>query len=206
MLEKGEYHFYVGTSVRDTVEDNFVMVLEEDVVTEQLSSKVAPSMLDKRMLSDGTYETLPSGEPVDTDANALGRMSIEQMDGFAPSAVPHAGGHCWRTDGTTRFFGEVAEGICSMEEFMAQLSDKQLCDLLGGQPNLGVANTFGFGNLPEFGVPSIMTADGPAGLRIKPECGCLYDSFPLCDNAGMYLESGNCGKGRCSRRCRGKGK
>lgn len=85
VLEKGEYHFYVGTSVRDTVEDNFVMVLEEDVVTEQLSSKVAPSMLDKRMLSDGTYETLPSGEPVDTDANALGRMSIEQMDGFAPS-------------------------------------------------------------------------------------------------------------------------
>lgn len=52
-------------------------------------------MLDKRMLSGGTYETLPSGEPVDTDANALGRMSIEQMDGFAPSAVPHAGGHCW---------------------------------------------------------------------------------------------------------------
>ena len=178
VLEKGEYHFYVGTSVRDTVEDNFVMVLEEDVVTEQLSSKVAPSMLDKRMLSDGTYETLPSGEPVDTDANALGRMSIEQMDGFAPSVVPHAGGHCWRTDGTTRFFGEVAEGICSMEEFMAQLSDKQLCDLLGGQPNLGVANTFGFGNLPEFGVPSIMTADGPAGLRIKPECGVCTTAFP----------------------------
>ena len=178
VLEKGEYHFYVGTSVRDTVEDNFVLVLEEDVVTEQLSSKVAPSMLDKRMLSDGTYETLPSGEPVDTDANALGRMSIEQMDGFAPSAVPHAGGHCWRTDGTIRFFGEVAEGICSMEEFMAQLSDKQLCDLLGGQPNLGVANTFGFGNLPEFGVPSIMTADGPAGLRIKPECGVCTTAFP----------------------------
>ena len=178
VLEKGEYHFYVGTSVRDTVEDNFVLVLEEDVVTEQLSSKVAPSMLDKRMLSDGTYETLPSGEPVDTDANALGRMSIEQMDGFAPSAVPHAGGHCWRTDGTIRFFGEVAEGICTMEEFMAQLSDKQLCDLLGGQPNLGVANTFGFGNLPEFGVPSIMTADGPAGLRIKPECGVCTTAFP----------------------------
>jgi len=77
--------------------------------------------------------------------------------------VPHGGGHCWRTDGTIRFFGEVAEGICSMEEFMAQLSDKQLCDLLGGQPNLGVANTFGFGNLPEFGVPSIMTAGWPCG-------------------------------------------
>lgn len=65
-----------------------------------------------------------------------------------------------------------------MEEFMAQLSDKQLCDLLGGQPNLGVANTFGFGNLPEFGVPSIMTADGPAGLRIKPECGVCTTAFP----------------------------
>lgn len=42
VLEKGEYRFYVGTSVRDTVEDNFVMVLEEDVITEQLSPKWFP--------------------------------------------------------------------------------------------------------------------------------------------------------------------
>ena len=65
-----------------------------------------------------------------------------------------------------------------MEDFLAQLSDRQLAELLGGQPNLGVANTFGYGNLPEFGVPSIMTADGPAGLRIQPECGVCTTAWP----------------------------
>lgn len=53
-----------------------------------------------------------------------------------------------------------------------------MAELLGGQPNTGVANTFGFGNLPEYGVPNIMTADGPAGLRIAPECGVCTTAWP----------------------------
>ena len=65
-----------------------------------------------------------------------------------------------------------------MDEFLAQLSDEQLAELLGGQPNTGVANTCGYGNLPEYGVPSIMTADGPAGLRIEGKCGVCTTAFP----------------------------
>ena len=61
---------------------------------------------------------------------------------------------------------------------MAQLSDADLIALLGGQPNLGVANTFGFGNLAKYGVPNVMTADGPAGLRIAPECSVYTTAWP----------------------------
>ena len=50
--------------------------------------------------------------------------------------------------------------------------------MLGGQPNMGIANTQGFGNVPEFGVPNAMTADGPAGVRILPECGVYTTMFP----------------------------
>ena len=73
---------------------------------------------------------------------------------------------------------DVAEGKESLDAFMEQLSDEQLADLLGGQPNTGVANTFGFGNLPEYGVPNAMTADGPAGLRIAPHCGVCTTAWP----------------------------
>lgn len=66
----------------------------------------------------------------------------------------------------------------TMEEFMAQLSEERLADLLGGQPNTGVADVFGYGNLPEYGVPNVMTADGPAGLRIRPDRGVCTTAWP----------------------------
>jgi beta-glucosidase len=72
----------------------------------------------------------------------------------------------------------VADGKISLDAFVAQLSDEDLCYLLQGQPNTGIANTQGFGNLPEFGVPNAMTSDGPAGVRILPECGVYTTAFP----------------------------
>ena len=61
---------------------------------------------------------------------------------------------------------------------MSHLSDAELAHLLGGQPNTGIANTWGIGNMPEYGIPNAMTADGPAGLRILPECGVNTTAFP----------------------------
>ncbi len=73
---------------------------------------------------------------------------------------------------------DVAEGRMTLDDFVEQLSDGDRIHLLGGQPNTGVANTFGMGNLPEYGVPNVMTADGPAGLRIWKTCGIFTTAFP----------------------------
>ena len=73
---------------------------------------------------------------------------------------------------------DVYEGRISLDEFTAQLDDDDLIHLLGGQPNTSVANTYGYGNLPEYGVPNIMTADGPAGLRIAPQCEVCTTAWP----------------------------
>ena len=34
------------------------------------------------------------------------------------------------------------------------------------------------GNLPEYGVPTVTTADGPAGLRLSPDCGVCTTAWP----------------------------
>lgn len=179
VLERGEYHFYVGTSVRDTVESDYVMVQEEDVVTEQLSSKMAPTRLGKRMLADGSFEELFQGEPVDTDASVFpAKLPEKETAGVTPAVRRRDGYPLWgRVDNRPKLI-DVAEGRMTLEEFVSQLPDEELAQLLGGQPNTGVANTFGYGNLPDYGVPNIMTADGPAGVRIAPQCGVCTTAWP----------------------------
>lgn len=180
VLEKGEYRFFVGVSVRDTVELPYRYVLQEDTVVRQLTRKCAPTSLGKRLRADGSFEELPLTAPVPTDANELVPLSVGETDGFAPAARAGKRYHLWTNTPAQQhhFLREVAEGNITLDEFMAQLTDEDLANLLGGQPNTGVANTFGWGNLPEYGVPNVMTADGPAGLRIAPECSVYTTAWP----------------------------
>ncbi len=102
------------------------------------------------------------------------------MDGCTPEVRQRPHGYLsWtgKTNGLPQLI-DVAEGKLSLDEFIHALPDEDLAALLGGQVNTGVANTFGYGNLPDYGVPNIMTADGPAGLRIQPEVGVQTTAFP----------------------------
>ncbi len=180
VLEKGSYCFYVGVSVRDAVELPYHYEMQADRIVQQLSRKCAPTSLRQRMLADGSFEELPVTTPVETDANELVPLTVAETDGFAPAARAGRRYHLWVNTMAQqhRFLREVAQGSITLDEFMGQLSDEDLANLLGGQPNTGVANTFGWGNLPEYGVPNVMTADGPAGLRIAPECGVCTTAWP----------------------------
>ena len=177
LLEAGDYRFFVGENVRDAAEIGFAYTLNEDVVVEQLTARMTPTQLEKRMLADGSYEALPQGEPFDTDANALERMSNDDAHCADPSVRAQDYVHFLRKNPRRQLI-EVAEGKLTLDEFVAGMSDEDLAWLLGGQPNTGVANTYGYGNQPLYGIPNAMTADGPAGLRIKPEVGVATTAFP----------------------------
>lgn len=180
VLEKGTYEFHLGTSVRDTRKVPYECRLAEDKVVEQLTPRLVPTDLTKRMRSDGSFEEMPAGVSNDPDASGLPAVNKESFDGLVPSGHEIKDIYFWGQiyKKGVRPFIEVAEGKMSLDEFVSQLTDRELADLLGGQPNTGVANTCGIGNLPEYGVPSVMTADGPAGLRIQPACGICTTAWP----------------------------
>lgn len=179
VLEKGSYCFYIGTSIRDVVKAEYTYEIEKDTVVEQLSAKLTPNSLKKRMLSDGSFEKFPLGEPKDPNATELPVQTFLEKRSITPAirGVPSLPRPNYDTRGIHNFI-EVAEGKITLDEFVAQLNDEQIIHLLGGQPITGVANTCGFGNVPEFQIPSAMTADGPAGVRIDPWVGINTTAFP----------------------------
>ena len=180
VLEAGSYDIYVGTSVRDVTKADYSYILNQDVITEQLSTKLVPTSLPKRMLADGSYEALPQSEPVDTDYSAIGNIDPSLTEAVAPCqrAIPYFRFADGMAKNGSHDIMDVVEGRITLDEFVSELSIDELIHLLGGQPNTGVANTFGIGNMPEYGIPSVMTADGPAGVRIAPEVGICTTAFP----------------------------
>ncbi len=189
VLEKGEYQFYLGRDVRDNSKLAFVYTLEENQVCEQLTHRLVPQGLTKRMLPDGSFEALPVKEGADRielwegirnmaveQKTVFPRQSAEQMCPPAPAYRSIDG----LTVGKEQYpqLSMVAEGKLSLDAFIAQLSDEDLAWLLCGQPNTGVANTFGYGNNVKYGIPNLMTADGPAGVRIFEETGVRTTAFP----------------------------
>lgn len=179
VLEKGSYRFAVGNSVEDVQWLDWTIEAAEDIVIEQLTSKCAPTSLKERMLSDGSYEQLPQSPCHDMNECVIPKMIPATEEALVPMVRPRGRYMLMHpyAEGV-KPFEEVAEKRMTLDEFMVQLSDADLISLLGGQPNLGVADTHGFGNLPEYGVPNIMTADGPAGLRLHEDRGVYTTAWP----------------------------
>lgn len=173
VLEAGTYEVYVGTDVRGaalagTFEREFM-------VAEQLAEACAPVERIDRMkplaASENGYTVSWEAVPVRTE-NPYARMRAERM-----KELPYTGDRGYR-------LGDVLDGKISMEEFTAQLSDKDLVCLFRGEgmcsPKVTPGTGAAFGGLTKslrgFGIPAVCCTDGPSGLRF--DCGTKAFSLP----------------------------
>ncbi len=179
VLEKGPYTFWLGINVRDAWQLEYTMELPRDIVVKQLSSKIAPGALKRRLTADGRYEKLKAAPAVKDSAAKLRALPKAVWDGYAPSVRGVPGRFLYKPDKTVHSLDEVAEGKITLAAFMKQMTDEELIWMFSGQPNIGVANTFGLGNNDRLGIPNVMTADGPAGLRTIPQTGVTTTAWPV---------------------------
>ncbi len=169
ILEAGEYNLCVGSDVRSAVKFGAVS-LPEDVVTEKLGQALAPEIPFRRMRNDGgsiAFEDVPLSEQLEFDRRAAN----------LPAEIPQTGDRGWK-------LADVVKGSCSMDEFVAQLSDTDLsCIVRGegmGSPKVTAGTASAFGGVSEglkgFGIPCGCCSDGPSGMRM--DCGTRAFSLP----------------------------
>ena len=159
VLEPGEYKILLGRSSRE-MKEAASFEQTKGVVVEQCTDICVPD-------TDNPFKVLT--EKGLQDASLGGRSLRERILESLPAEIPVTG------DKGIRFF-DVKNGKNTLEEFVAQLDDKMLCDLSRGEGKmnspLGVSGNAGIfagitEDLRKLGVPVVVTADGPAGLRLN---------------------------------------
>lgn len=86
VLEPGDYHIYVGNSVRDAGDKGvrYTYTVDSLTVTEQLTEQLTPTRLEKRMLSDGTYEQVATDAAQDVPADGKTLIEAESFTAASP--------------------------------------------------------------------------------------------------------------------------
>lgn len=173
VLEKGEYTFFVGNSVRN-VKIACSCGIEETKVLKKCFQAMPPVMGFERLKpiqTENGYVAEKENVPLlEFDEE---KRRIENL----PDEIPYTG------DKGIKLI-DVKNGKYSMTEFIAQFSDYDLsCIIRGegmGSPRVTAGTASAFGgvseNLVNFGIPAGCCDDGPSGMRL--DCGTKAFSLP----------------------------
>ena len=183
VMEAGEYRIFAGTSVRDK-ELVGTYLQDKTIVTQRLKLALLPNKPFDRIkpvLTDVGieigYEKTPCGE-----FNINGNRNKN-----LPKEYAQTGDRGIRLK-------DVKDGKSSMEEFIAQLSDKDLCCIVRGEgmssPKVTAGTGCAFGavtdSLAKFGIPIMCGTDGPSGIRM--DSGAKATSLP---NGTLFASTWN---------------
>lgn len=163
VLEQGDYNIFIGTDVR-SAKCSFTYTADELRVVKQLTEALAPTMPFKRMrpkFENGTYTVEYEDAPTRT-------VDLEKrIADNRPKDIAYTG------DKGIKLI-DVVDGKATMEQFVAQLTDRDLAYLMHGEgmnsPKVTAGTGSAFGGvtdrLIDFGIPVACTTDGPSGIRM----------------------------------------
>jgi beta-glucosidase len=204
VMEAGIYEIYVGTDVR-SARPAGDFELKETKVAAVCTSALAPVEKFQRMKPEGKFkgelesktEGKLQGEFQGKSEGELQSMS-ETEDELAQGweDVPLRNGSVTErmqqavlpeieyTGNKGYLLGDVYDGRISMETFVAQLDDEELCCITRGEgmcsPKVTPGTAAAFGGVTDslraYGIPCACCSDGPSGIRM--DCGTYAFSMP----------------------------
>lgn len=184
ILDAGHYAFYLGGDVTSSdVAGSFE--LDAPVLVEALENAMVTGKAFKRLIAVPSA----SGNVFEKGYEDVPLMSVSHLDtrmSRVPSEIKQTGDRGIK-------LADVRQGKNTLEEFIAQLSDEELCLIIRGEgmgsskATIGTAAAFGgiSKELKAMGIPTLCCSDGPSGMRIDsgkkafslPNGTCLASTF-----------------------------
>ena len=174
VLEEGTYRFFVGSDVRSAKLAGDMEVPATRVL-EQCTQVLAPVEAMERMkpVPEGDQGMKLSWESAPIRTTRVSKRYEENPR----TEIPYTGDKGYK-------LSDVYDKKVSLEEFVGQLSDQDLCCLVRGEgmcsPKVTPGTAAAFGgvtkSLESYGIPCACCADGPSGIRM--DCGAYAFSLP----------------------------
>lgn len=194
VLEPGTYRVYIGKNVRDA-RCSGQFSLDSLHIVQELAQNLAPPVPFERMRPQvpgaggaEEYDGFGSGENEGSKVAEIvgfgnnagvgdleiayepvpagGEQEAAKRKGQIPPEIPYTGDKGYR-------LRDVDEGTVSMEQFIAQFSDDDLCCIIRGEgmnsPKVAPGTAAAYGGVSEhlksLGIPCGCCSDGPSGIR-----------------------------------------
>ena len=171
VIEKGTYGFAIGEDVR-SAETVYTYENAENTLFEQLTQVAAPKYTFSRIKAEKDENGyIMSKEAVHTVRTDLRKIIKDNL----PQDIKQTG------DKGIKLI-DVKNGKATMEDFVAQLSLKELEAITRGdytmRSKLGAPGNAGcfagvLQSMRDKGIPAVTTTDGPSGLRLSASCSLI---------------------------------